>query len=126
MGGLDRRMSRLRDLIDADGTTSRVALLPTILLVRRAGALEFVDGSVPGISVPAETVERIRSANDQGEAAYALGLEQARFALSLPGVRGIHIADFRRDGSLGRLCADLGLSPRPERESHEHRSAVSV
>ena len=119
-------MSRLRDLIDSDGTTSRVALLPTILLVRRAGALEFVDGSVPGVSVPAETVERIRSANHQGEAAHALALEQARFALSLPGVRGIHIADFRRDGSLGRLCADLGLSPQPERESHEHRSAVSV
>ena len=30
------------------------------------------------------------------------------------------------NGSLGRLCADLDLSPRPERESHEHRSAVSV
>ena len=29
-------------------------------------------------------------------------------------------------GRLGRLCADLDLSPRPERESHEHRSAVSV
>jgi methylenetetrahydrofolate reductase (NADH) len=112
--------------LEADGTASDVAILPTILLVRRAGALDFVDGSVPGIAVPAGTVERIRAAGDQGEAAYELALEQARFALSLPGVRGIHIADFRRDGSVGRLCADLGLTPRPERESHAHRSPVIV
>ena len=112
--------------LEQDGTASRVALLPSILLVRRAAALEFVDGRVPGISVPAETVERIRTAPDQAEAAYELALEQARFALSLPGVRGIHVTDFRRDGSLGRLCADLGLSPRTERERHAHRSALSV
>ena len=121
----DRLEAFVADL-ERDGTASRVAILPTILLVRRAGALEFVDGSVPGISVPAETVERVRAAGDQAEAAYELALEQARFALALPGVRGIHLADFRRDGSLGRLCTDLGLTPRTEREGHEHRSALSV
>jgi hypothetical protein len=31
-----------------------------------------------------------------------------------------------RNGSLDRLCADLGFSPRPERERHAHRSAVGV
>ena len=53
-------------------------------------------------------------------------LWQARFALSLPGVRGLHLADFRRDGALGRLCADLGLAPRSERETHADRSPVIV
>jgi len=120
------RLAAFVSELQRDGTAARVALLPTILLVRRASALEFVDGSVPGISVPGETVARVRGGIDEGEAAYRLALEQARFALSLPGVRGIHIADFRRDGSVGRLCADLGLTPRPERERHAHRASVSV
>jgi len=81
---------------------------------------------VPGIFVPEETIERLRRAPDESEAAYELSLEQARFALSLPGVRGIHVADFRRDGSLSRLCTDLGIAPRSEREANAHRSPVSV
>jgi methylenetetrahydrofolate reductase (NADPH) len=110
----------------AEGVTDTVTLLPTVLLVRSARSLEFVNGNVPGISVPTETIDRVRGAQDQAEAAYELALEQARFALSLPGVRGLHLADFRRDGALGRLCADLGLAPRSERETHADRSPVIV
>jgi methylenetetrahydrofolate reductase (NADPH) len=92
------------------GVTRTTALLPTICLVKRAGALRFMDREVPGISIPAATIDRIDGAADQAEEAYQLALEQARHALSLPGVSGIHLADFRHDGSLGRLVTDLGLA----------------
>jgi methylenetetrahydrofolate reductase (NADH) len=110
----------------AEGVTDTVALLPTILLARSARNLEFVNGYVAGISVATETIDRVRRAPDEAEAAYELALEQARFALALPGVRGIHLADFRRDGSIARLCSDLGIAPRSEREAHAHRSPVTV
>jgi methylenetetrahydrofolate reductase (NADPH) len=109
-----------------EGLTSRAALLPTVLLARGARGFEFVDRGVPGISIPAETIQRVRRASDQAEAAYELALEQARFALSLPGVRGLHLTDFRRDGSLSRLCTDLGIAPRSEREGHAHHPPVTV
>jgi methylenetetrahydrofolate reductase (NADPH) len=48
---------------------------------------------------------------DQAEAAYQLALEQAKHALSLPGVRGLHITDFRHDETLERLMYDLGRTP---------------
>ena len=48
---------------------------------------------------------------DQAEAAYQLALEQAQHALSLPGVRGLHITDFRHDETLERLMRDLGRTP---------------
>jgi len=120
------RLEAFAAALAADGRAAGVALLPTIVLVRGSRQLEFMDANVPGISVPPETIARVRRAADEAEGAYQLALEQARHALSLPGIRGLHLTDFRRDGALSRLCADLGLAPREEREAHAHRSAVGV
>ena len=75
-----------------------------------------MDERVPGVTVPPETIERIEQADDESEAAYELALEQARAALATPGIRGIHLTDFRRDGALSRLCQDLGLTRKEERK----------
>jgi methylenetetrahydrofolate reductase (NADPH) len=91
------------------GVTERCAILPTICLVSGDRALRFMDEKVPGISVPAATIERVASSSAPGEEAYQLGLEQARHALALPGVAGIHLTSFRRDNAIPRLCEDLGL-----------------
>ncbi|MDX6579560.1 MAG: methylenetetrahydrofolate reductase [Gaiellales bacterium] len=91
------------------GVSARCAILPTICLVSGDRALRFMDEQVPGISVPAATIERVASSSAPGEEAYRLGLEQARHALSVPGVAGIHVTSFRRDNAIPRLCDDLGL-----------------
>jgi methylenetetrahydrofolate reductase (NADPH) len=108
------------------GFTERAALLPTIVLVRGARALTFMDRHVPGIDVPADTLARVEQATDQGDAAYELVLEQAGHALSLPGVRGLHIIDFRHDGALSRLCRDLGIPTTEERRANAHRAQLPV
>jgi methylenetetrahydrofolate reductase (NADPH) len=95
-----------------NGVTERTSLLVTVVLVKRAGALRFMDREVPGISVPADVIDRVAGASDEAEAAYQLVLEQCQHALSLPGVAGLHLTDFRHDGSLGRLVEDLGLAAR--------------
>jgi methylenetetrahydrofolate reductase (NADPH) len=91
------------------GVTERCAVLPTICLVSGDRALRFMDERVPGISVPTATVERVARSSAPGEEAYQLGLEQARHALSVPGVAGIHLTSFRRDNAIPRLCEELGL-----------------
>ncbi|OIQ68410.1 bifunctional homocysteine S-methyltransferase/5,10-methylenetetrahydrofolate reductase [mine drainage metagenome] len=85
-----------------------LALLPTIVLVKGARPMNFMNEKVPGIDIPAETIRRIESSSDQPEAAYLLALEQAKHALEQPGVRGLHITDFRHDESIDRLMSDLG------------------
>jgi methylenetetrahydrofolate reductase (NADPH) len=120
---------RLRAFVEAlgeYGVTSRAAILPTIVLVKGARGLAFMDRGVPGISVPPETLARVERAADQGEAAYELALEQAREALELPGVRGLHLTDFRHDGAVSRLCQDLGISSKEERGAHAHGSQLPV
>jgi methylenetetrahydrofolate reductase (NADPH) len=93
-----------------NGVTEKTALLVTVVLVKRAGALRFMNREVPGISVPDDIIDRVANAGDEAEAAYQHVLEQCHHALSLPGVAGLHLTDFRHDGSVGRLVEDLGLS----------------
>ena len=102
---LEQFVSGCRD----NGVTERTAILVTVVLVKRAGALRFMDREVPGITVPDAVIDRVANADDQAEAAYQHVLEQCQHALSLPGVAGLHLTDFRHDGSLGRLVEDLGL-----------------
>ncbi len=127
----DRLESFVRGCVE-NGVAARTALLPTICLTRTARALSFMNDKVPGISVPTELQQRVAAASDVAEESYQVSLELARHALSLPGVAGIHVADFRHDGSLGRLVSDLQLRtatssaacPRPTR--HPRRPMHTV
>jgi methylenetetrahydrofolate reductase (NADPH) len=108
------------------GLYRHTALLPSICLVGGARPLEFMDADVPGISVPAATIERVKNAADPREEAFELAVEQARHALAQPGVRGLHLISFRKDDAVGRLCERLGIPRTKERESSGHGSAVTV
>lgn len=89
-----------------------IPILPNVVLVRGARAMKYMHDRVPGINIPDDTLDRVARSADQAEAAYELALEQAQHALSLPGVRGLHITDFRHDDTLDRLMHDLGVTPR--------------
>jgi methylenetetrahydrofolate reductase (NADPH) len=108
------------------GLSRHTALLPSICLVGGARPLEFMDADVPGISVPAATIERVKNAAEPREEAFELAVEQARHALAQPGVRGLHLISFRKDDAVGRLCERLGIPRTKERESSGHGSAVTV
>lgn len=117
----------------ANGVAQRAIVLPSVCLTKGARALSFMNDKVPGISVPAETIDRIANADDQAEEAYLLVRGLTAHALNLPGVAGIHITDFRQDGSVQRLTEELGIGPRfdstiPEAGTipeHEERHAHS-
>lgn len=95
----------------ANGVAERAAIIPTVILTKSAGALRFMDGQVPGIHVPAPVIERVAESPDPAEESYQLVREQVEHALSLPGVAGVHITDFRHDDSLRRLVSDLAIGP---------------
>jgi methylenetetrahydrofolate reductase (NADPH) len=110
----------------AQGLAAEAALLPSICLVRSPAALRYVDEHVPGISVPHERIERIEAAADPEEACFQFGLELAAHALAQPGVAGLHLISFRREAGIARLCRELGIPTRVERESSGYRTPVAV
>jgi methylenetetrahydrofolate reductase (NADPH) len=106
------RLEKFCKGVVAAGLDSHVALLPTIVLIKGVRPLKFMNDKVPGIDVPQDVIDRVEKASDQAEEAYQQTLEFSKHALSLPGVRGLHVTDFRHDDTLDRLMTDLGRTPR--------------
>jgi methylenetetrahydrofolate reductase (NADPH) len=111
----------------ATGLAARCAMIPSILIVRSALALKFVDEKVPGISVPAELIARAEAASDQQHECFEIACELAAHARSQPGVAGLHFISFRKDAGIAKLCQRLGIKPRAERDQpHGDSPAVAV
>jgi methylenetetrahydrofolate reductase (NADH) len=102
------------------------ALLPSICLVGSPRALRYMDERVPGISVPAATIERCERAADPEAECFEVACELADHARSLPGVAGLHLISFRREAAVARLCQRLAIPPRVEREMSGYRRPVAV
>ena len=102
------------------------ALIPSICLVRSPSALRYMDEHVPGITVPAATIERCERASDPEQACFDVACELAEHARSLPGVSGLHLISFRREAGIARLCQRLGIPTRSEREMSGYRRPVAV
>jgi methylenetetrahydrofolate reductase (NADPH) len=108
------------------GLAEQAAILPSICLVRSPTALHFIDERVPGISVPAELIERCERAADPEAECFEVACELADHARSLPGARGLHLISFRREAGIARLCSRLGIPTRRERELSGDSSRVAV
>jgi methylenetetrahydrofolate reductase (NADPH) len=110
----------------AKGLPSQCAVIPSICLVRSPRSLRFIDEKVPGVSVPAETIERCERAADPEVECFELACELAEHARALPGVAGLHLISFRREAGIARLCRRLQIPTREEREMSGYRRPVAV
>lgn len=122
------RLEKFMQGLQTLGLTNRVAIIPTIILISGPRALNFMHNSVPGIDVPDSVIREVESAADKKEAAYLQTLDFAKHALAVPGVRGLHVTDFRHDETLERLMTDLGRKARPvytTKEENAHSLKVS-
>jgi methylenetetrahydrofolate reductase (NADPH) len=93
----------------------RVALMPSISILRSARGLRFLDEKVPGVEVPAEVIARVEESADPERECFELAVELAEHALSVPGVAGLHLISFRPDSAIGALCERVGIEPAASR-----------
>ena len=119
---LERFMHAAHDI----GLTERIALIPSICILRTVGGMRFVANNVPGIDVPPSVVTRVEQAADPEAECFEIAYELAAHALSQPDVAGLHFISFRKDAGIAALCTRLGIAPRQERESHGHSASVAV
>jgi methylenetetrahydrofolate reductase (NADH) len=122
---LERFMRAANDF----GLTQRLAIIPSVCILRTVGGMRFVANRVPGVDVPAETVRRVETAADAEHECFEIAYELASHALAQPGVAGLHFISFRKDAGIAKLCARLGIAggrESNERESNGHSAAVAV
>ena len=108
------------------GLSERLALIPSICILRTVGGMRFVAHNVPGLDVPPETVARVEQAVDAENECFEIAYELASHALAQPGVAGLHFISFRKDAGIAKLCDRLGIAPRIERETHGHSAPVAL
>jgi methylenetetrahydrofolate reductase (NADPH) len=108
------------------GLSERIALIPSVCILRTVGGMRFVASRVPGIDVPDSVVRRVEQAADAEQECFEIAYELASHALEQPGVAGIHFISFRKDAGIAKLCARLGIPPRVERETHGYSASVAV
>jgi methylenetetrahydrofolate reductase (NADPH) len=119
---LERFMRTAHDI----GLTERLAIIPSICILRTVGGMRFVAAHVPGIDVPPETLRRVEQARDAEHECFEIAYELASHALAQPGVAGLHFISFRKDAGIAKLCGRLGIPPRIERESHGYSASVAL
>jgi methylenetetrahydrofolate reductase (NADPH) len=115
----------MRDAYDS-GLSERLALIPSICILRSVGGMRFVATKVPGIDVPPEIVARVERAADPEAECFEIAYELAAHALTQPGVAGLHFISFRKDAGIAKLCTRLGIPPRVERESNGYSAPLAV
>jgi methylenetetrahydrofolate reductase (NADH) len=108
------------------GVSERVALIPSVCILRTVAGIRFVATRVPGVDVPPQIVQRVEQARDVEQECEEIAFEQATHALAQPGVAGIHFISFRKDAGIAKLCTRLGIAPRAERETNGHSASVAV
>jgi methylenetetrahydrofolate reductase (NADPH) len=115
----------MRDAHDS-GLSRRLALIPSICILRTVGGMRFVATKVPGVEVPPEYVRRVERAADAEAECFEIAYELASHALAQPGVAGLHFISFRKDAGIAKLCTRLGIPPRVERESNGYSAPLAV
>jgi methylenetetrahydrofolate reductase (NADPH) len=119
-------LERFMHAAEDTGLSARLALIPSICILRSVGGMRFVATRVPGIDVPVETLARVETAADAEAECFEIAYELASHALAQPGVAGLHFISFRKDAGIAKLCARLGIPPRVERETNGYSASVAV
>jgi methylenetetrahydrofolate reductase (NADPH) len=115
IGFVPAHLEGFMEAAEARCLRERVALMPSISILRSARALRFLDEKVPGVDVPADVIARVEDAADQERACFEFACELAAHALSVPGVAGLHLISFRPDAAIAELCERVGIVPAVER-----------
>lgn len=109
-----RWMAEVRDL----GLAERCAVLAGIGPIRSPRALEFLRTQVPGVHVPDEVVRRLTGVPSDRFAAEGVRLcaEIAAQVREIPGVAGVHVMVFGKEGLIPEIVDTAGLGRRPVSE----------
>jgi 5,10-methylenetetrahydrofolate reductase len=96
--------------------TERTAILAGIIVPRSAGMLKYVNANVPGVNVPDDLIQRMKSAKDPRAEGIAVTVELIEAVRAIPGIRGVHLQAIEAEDVLPEVIERAGLLPRPRNQ----------
>ncbi len=91
----------------------QATVIAGVLVLRSAEQAERL-ARVPGVSLPATAIERLKNADDAEAEGVALAVEMVRSLRALPGVGGVHLYALAWPEGVTRVVEGAGLYPRPK------------
>jgi methylenetetrahydrofolate reductase (NADPH) len=112
------RFSRWMEMVCERGFHENCAVLAGVTPFKTAGMANYMKKNVPGMDVPDEMIERMKSVpkEKQAEEGIKICVEQIQQLREIPGVRGIHIMAIEWEAKVEEIVKAAGLFPRPEIE----------
>lgn len=102
------------ELARARGITERAAIIVGVAPLASARQARFLDGKVPGVSVPTELVAELEEAGERApEVGIARCVELVRGLKGTPGVAGVHVMGLGHEAGVRAVVEGAGLLPRP-------------
>ena len=96
------------------GITEKTAILAGIIVPKSAGMLNYMNNHVPGVEVPDDLIERMKSAGDKRAEGIRVTVDLIHAMKDIPGVKGVHLQAIEAEEMLPEIIEKAGLLPRPE------------
>ena len=109
------------------GLSERIALIPSICILRTVGGMRFVASQRARHRRAARTSSSASSAPPTPRpSASRSPTSWPRTRMAQPGVAGLHFISFRKDAGIAKLCERLGIPPRIERETNGYSASLAL
>ncbi len=118
LGLMRRYMTAVRDL----GLDKQVFILAGVGPLRSAKTAEWLRSRVPGVVIPDEVIQRLRSvpADRQREEGKRLCVEIIQELREIEGVSGVHVMAYRQEELVAEIIEESGLLPRRQSGRNAH------
>jgi len=108
------RFESFMDVVRERGLDERVHILAGVTPLKSVKMMERMKYHVPGVDIPDEIAERIRSADDVGAEALQITQELLSGIKAIHGVHGVHITALFWEEKIPEIVKKAGLYPRPK------------
>lgn len=110
------RFSKWMEMVRERGLHERCAILAGVTPFKSVGMAKYMKNSVPGMDVPDELIERLKSVpkERQSEEGIKMCVELIQRLREIPGVRGVHIMAIEWEEKVSEIARAAGLLPRPQ------------
>ena len=110
------------------GLHEQTAILGGVMPVKTWKALDYMDKNVPGISIPAPLIKRMKEAEDPQAEGVKLCVEVIQQLREVQGVRGVHIMAVEWEAVVPDIVSRAGLLPRPvtKKEKREEQATEAA
>ncbi len=107
------KFTKWMEMVCDRGLDKQVHILAGVIPVKSAGMARYMQGNVPGVSVPDEIVTRLKAAESAKEEGLRIAVEIIEQLKEMPGVHGVHIMAVGWDEAVPEIVERVGLLPRP-------------